>query len=106
MLIPSTVPSAAVRGPPELPPLREASVWISFRPVPLSVSSRLMLPVVTVAGEDALLPAVRPDYIETEYQGRRVRCGEYLVAVSGGGLHADYHMVAGPELLENEEAAV
>lgn len=65
-----------------------------------------MLPVVTVAGEDALLPAVRPDYIETEYQGRRVRCGEYLVAVSGGGLHADYHMVAGPELLENEEAAV
>ena len=32
-----------------MPPLRAASVWMRFRPVPLSVSRRLMLPVVTVA---------------------------------------------------------
>ena len=44
-----TAPVPSVRGPPELPPLRAASVWMRFRPVPLSVSRRLMLPVVTVA---------------------------------------------------------
>ena len=47
--MPMTAPSPSVRGPPELPPLRAASVWISLRPVTLSVRKRLMLPVVTVA---------------------------------------------------------
>ena len=49
MLTPITAPARSSSGPPELPPLREASVWMSLRPVPLSVKKRLMLPVVTVA---------------------------------------------------------
>ena len=49
MLTPITAPSPFTRGPPELPPLKATSVWISLRPVPLSVKKRLMLPVVTVA---------------------------------------------------------
>jgi hypothetical protein len=47
--MPITAPEPSIRGPPELPPPREASVCMSLRPVPLSVRKRLMLPVVTVA---------------------------------------------------------
>ena len=47
--MPSTAPVPSVRGPPELPPLMGVSVWMSRRPVPLSVSRRPMLPVVTEA---------------------------------------------------------
>ena len=58
VLIPTTAPRLSMSGPPELPGLMDASVWMksSYGPLPMNRSLALTMPVVTVWSSPKGLP--------------------------------------------------